>query len=408
MVHKLRWFLAGVAVLALASFAITGGSSYHAKIVMADAAELAAGSPVWINGRTVGKVDSLAVNNGQAVVTVSLNKSVGPLHDGTTSRVEWVSAVGERVLTLYPGNATNVAIPDGGYIKAASSQAEVDQVLAILDAPTRAKLNTLISEAQTALSGHEAATQQTVQSAGAAAKALGDVLAQVGQDGPAIQALVGQLQQVTAAAASKNAEVADIVQRLDDVTSQLATEQQQVAATLQNLPSTLGQAQKTLQQVPAAASAATGMLNALAPAAQRLPSVSSNLAPLLEDVRPTVAQLLPLMQSARVLLQETPTTLTNSHAVVPGTATFLSNLQPVLDFLRPYTPDGVGGLTNWGQAYAAYDGSGHTWAGLLAPGVNAFNESPVPLPTSRQANRTPAPGTAENQPWTDATGSTIR
>ena len=94
--------------------------------------------------------------------------------------------------------------------------------------------------------------------------------------------------------------------------------------------------------------------------------------------------------------------------MLPGAGTFLSNLQPVLDFLRPYTPDGIGGLTNWGQAYAAYDGSGHTWAGLLAPGVNAFNESPVPLPTSRQANRTPAPGTAENQPWTDATGSTIR
>jgi phospholipid/cholesterol/gamma-HCH transport system substrate-binding protein len=392
----------------VAGFTLIGGGGYQAKIIMPDAAELSSGSPVWINGRTVGTVDSLGVNNGQAVVTVSLDKDVAPLHDGTTSRVEWESAVGERVLTLYPGKESNAAIPSGGYLRGASAQVEVDQVLQILDGPTRAKLNTLIAETQAALSGHETATRQTLETAGAAANALGHVLARVGQDGPAIQAIVSQLDQLTAAAADRSSEVSDIVDRLDAVTASLSSEQQEVAATLHELPATLATAQQTLQKVPSAASAATGLLNALAPAASRLPSVSSNLAPVLQDVRPAVAQLLPLMQSARVLLQETPSTLDSSHAVVPGTGTLLNSLEPALAFLRPYTPDGVGGLTNWGEAYAAYDGSGHTWAGLLAPGVNALNESPVPLPTSRQANRTPAPGTAEGQPWTDATGSTIR
>lgn len=408
MNRRVGVLVAGLVALAVAGFTLVSSGDYQAKIVMTNAAELASGSPVWINGRTVGSVDSLAVNNGQAVVTVSLDKDVAPLHDGTTSRVEWVSAVGERVLTLYPGSANNVAIPSGGYIRAASSQVEVDQVLQILDGPTRAKLNSLIAETKAALSGHETQTQQTLQAAGAAANALGDVLARVGQDGPAIQALVSQLDQVTAAAASRSNAVADIVNRLNDITGSLANQQQQVADTLQAVPGTLTTAQQTLSKVPTAASAATGLLNALAPAASQLPSVSSNLAPLLRDVKPTVAQLLPLMQSAQVLLQKTPAAMDSSHAVLPGAGTLLNQLLPVLDFLRPYTPDAVGGFTNWGQAYAAYDGSGHTWAGLLAPGVNAFNESPVPLPTSRQANRTPAPGTAEGQPWTDATGSTIR
>lgn len=407
MPRKFVWLIAGAVVLAVAGFTL-GGSNYQAKIIMPDAAELASGSPVWINGRTVGQIDSLAVNNGQAVVTVSLDGAVAPLHDGTTSRVEWISAVGERVLTLYPGSANNPEIPSGGYVKGASAQAEVDQVLQTLDGPTRAKLNTLISEAQAALSGHETATQQTIQAAGAAAGALGQVLARVGQDGPAIRALVTQLQQVTQAAAGRSSQVSDIVNRLDGLMSSLASQQQQVASTIQALPSTLATAKQTLDKVPFAATAATGLLNSLQPATSRLPSVSANLAPLLTDVRPTVAQLLPLMQSASVLLRGTPGMLDSSHAVLPSASTLLTQLQPVLDFLRPYTPDGVGGLTNWGQAYAAYDGSGHTWAGLLAPGVNAFNESPIPLPTSRQANRTPAPGTAGGQPWTDATGSTIR
>jgi phospholipid/cholesterol/gamma-HCH transport system substrate-binding protein len=85
----------------------------------------------------------------------------------------------------------------------------------------------------------------------------------------------------------------------------------------------------------------------------------------------------------------------------------LVGLSPAITFLRPYTPEAVGGLANWGQAFAPYDGAGHTWAGLLAPGINAFNETPVPLPSTRK-NPAPAPGAVVGQPWTDATGAEIR
>ena len=43
----------------------------------------------------------------------------------------------------------------------------------------------------------------------------------------------------------------------------------------------------------------------------------------------------------------------------------------------------------------------------LAPGTNALNETPVPLPTTRQ-NPEPLPGQAESQPWVDATGSEVQ
>jgi len=409
MVINRRWVAAG-AVAAVVVGAATAHHShgYQAKLVVTSAAELAPGSPVWINGRTVGHIDSLGINNGKAVVTVDLDKDSAPLHDGTTSRVEWVSAVGERVLTLYPGKTSNAEIPSGSMLRTPESQVEVDQVLQTLNGPTRARLNSVISEARSTLSGHESDTRQTLKTAGQAADALGNVLAAVGQDGPAIRTLITELSHVTASAAQHQTQIASTVQRLDAASSAVAGQQSALSQTLKALPGTLSQAQTTLAKVPDAANSTVNLLHDLQPATSQLPSVSANLAPLLRDVRPTVAQLRPLMFSAATLLRGTPGLLDTSHAVLPTTNDLLSGLAPAISFLRPYTPDGVGGLVNWGQAFAPYDGAGHTWAGLLAPGVEADNESTFVPPTSRGPNRTPAPGTAANQPWTDATGSTIR
>lgn len=406
---KRGWIAAGVvALIAVAVIVTTRSNDYEAKLVIPSAAELSSGSPVWINGRTVGQIKDLGINDGKAVVTVSLDKDVAPLHDGTTSRVEWVSAVGERVLTLYPGKSSNPEIPSGGYLRTSSKQVEVDQVLQTLDGPTRAKVSSLIAEARSTLSGHQRDTRRTIESAGDAAKALGQVLAEVGQDSPAIRTLVTQLRNVTSSAAKRQAAVAATVRRLDAATSSVSTEQRAVSRTLKALPGTLSTAKHTLAKVPGAASSTVALLHDLRPATSKLPGVSANLAPLLRDVRPTVAQLRPLMYSAATLLRGTPGLLDTSHGVLPSTDDLLEGLSPAISFLRPYTPDAVGGLTNWGQAFAPYDGAGHTWAGLLAPGVNADNESTFVPPTSRPPNRRPAPGTAGGQPWTDATGSTIR
>lgn len=109
------------------------GDDYEVKMVMPSAAQMSERTPVWINGHHAGQIKDIGVKDGKAVVTISLDDDFGPLHSGTTSRVEWVSAVGERVLTLYPGEEKNAKIPDGAMIEAKSSQVEVDQVLSALD-----------------------------------------------------------------------------------------------------------------------------------------------------------------------------------------------------------------------------------------------------------------------------------
>lgn len=403
-----RWVVAGVAVAAVtAGLVLQGEDTYEVRMVMPSAAQLSKQTPVWIDGQRVGEVTDLGLKDGQALVTIALDDESAPLHAGTTSRIEWVSAVGERVLTLYPGPASNAEIPEGAYLEAASRQAEVDQVLQALDAPTRKRLSSLIGRLQTTVDGREAELGETIREASGTVAALGEVLRAVGEDGPAIRAIVDDLSALLEVSAGRRDQISASVANLSAVTSAVAEEQEAINRALEVLPATLDAASTTLGKVPSASEETVALLGDLQPSTARLRSVSRKLAPVLVDLRPTVAELRPLLAAADELLGQTPGLLDSSHQVLPTTDELLGDLSPAIAFLRPYTPEGVGGLHNWGQAFAPYDGAGHTWAGLLAPGSNALNESLVPLPTARQ-NPEPAPGQAGGQPWTDATGSEIQ
>ncbi|WP_239460117.1 MlaD family protein [Nocardioides daejeonensis] len=407
--NRKRWVAAGVASAAVAGMLLLAqeSDSYEVQMVMPSAAQLSKQTPVWVEGRQVGEVSDLGLKDGKAVVTIKIDDDAAPLHAGTTSRVEWVSAVGERVLSINPGPSSNPAVPDGGSIEATSHQVEVDQVLAALDTKTRERVSTLIGRLQSTVDGRETELLSTIQQASGSVDALGEVLRAVGADGPSIRSIVSDLSELLDVSAKRRDEIASSVANLSAVARSVASEQEAISEMLKQLPSTVEAANTTLGKVPSAAEETTGLLRELRPSTQQLRSVSKNLAPVLVDLRPTVAELRPLLGAARELLDVAPGLLDGTHEILPTVDGMLSELAPAISFLRPYTPEAVGGLHNWGQAFAPYDGAGHTWAGLLGPGTNALNESPVPMPLSRQ-NPEPAPGQAGGQPWFDANGSEVR
>lgn len=396
--------VAVVALLSVWGYALTSaGSDYTVKVVVPSAANLLEGSPVWIDGMRAGSVEGLEVRNGKAVIEASLEDEYAPLRDGTTSRVEWNSVVGERMLTLYPGPSKNPEIPDGGMFESQSRQIEVDQVLAVLDKPTRDRLVSLIGQLNGTVSGHEKNLQATLASAGPAVSALGKVLEAVGRDGPAIRDLVTQMEGIIATAARHRDDISGTVTNLTRLTGTVADRESQLSASLKALPATLRTARETLNRVPRAGDAAIPLLKDLEPATKRLASVSRNLSPVLQDLRPAVANMRPVLANARVLLGKTPSMLDRSHEVLPPTRSAVKSYQPAVQFLRPYTPELMGWLHNFGQSFAGYDSQGHFWAATLAPGSNALNESVVQPPGSHTSPR-PYPGEVVGQPWTDAHG----
>lgn len=398
-----------VALLAVAGavYRMSDAGDYKVTIVMPSAAQLAKGSPVWVDGVDAGRVTDLQVRDGKAVVEAVIASEHAPLRDGTTSRVEWKSALGERILTLYPGPAENPTLPDGAILEAQSRQVEVDQVLAALDAPTRKRLASLLGELDGMMEGSERDVRATLKTAGPALDALGHILAAVGRDGPAIRSMVKELSQMTAGLAARRADVAGTVDNLTTVTDQVARREAALSASLKELPNTLTAARQTLDRLPGAVDATAPLLDDLRPSTARLRSVAENLGPVLRTATPTLRDLTPLLRSTNGLLDRSPAMLTTAGDVLPPAATALQAYQPAFSFLRPYTPEFVGWLGNWGQNFAPYDSQGHVWSATLAPGTNAFNESLVRPPGAATSSK-PLPGEVVGQPWTDAHGSEMQ
>lgn len=381
---------------------------YQLQVVMDSAVGVVNGTPVQVDGLDVGEVTGLAARDDQAIATISLSGGPQPLHAGTTVAVEWRSVLGERYLRLNPGPASNPELPSGALIQAAPNQVTVEDVLQTLDAPTRAHLTSIIPQLRQTLSGHEQSLNDTLRTAGPTMQALGAVLSAVGSDGPAIRALITNASNLTAVLAQRQDRLAGTISDLDQVTATVAAQQRQLSAGLAELPSTLDAAKGALDRVPAAANATIPLLQDLAPAAARLPSVTANLAPVLRDLRPTIAQLRPTLAVADTLLEYTPGLLDNAQATLPGLTQALHSLAPAVTFLRPYTPEIMGAIDNWGDVYSSYTGEGHTSHLLVSYGQTIVNQQPLQNPVGGEVNLAPPPGYSAGKPWTDANGSQPR
>jgi phospholipid/cholesterol/gamma-HCH transport system substrate-binding protein len=131
------------------------------------------------------------------------------------------------------------------------------------------------------------------------------------------------------------------------------------------------------------------------PATKNLARFLRELRPLVHDARPTIGDLRTLVRRDGAnndltdLLNKAPAL---EKAAKPSFAHSIEALQkatPVLKFLRPYTPDLVGWLRDFGEGSSNYDANGHF--SRIQPIFNAysFDDNPAgatltPIPPSQR------------------------
>lgn len=382
---------------------------YRVSVVLDNATNVIVGSLVKVDGFDAGTVDALDVVDGKARLTLLLNGDFAPLHDGAKVDIVWKALLGERLVNLTDGPKQNAEIPAGGMLTGKQqSPVELDTVLAALDAPTREKINSLTRNLDMTLKGSEPDLNATLKTAGPAVAALGDVLRGIGTDGEAVKQLVTQLNATMTILANRDGDVAKVVDQLGGAVDQVVGQRQALGDTLHQLPATLDQANTTLGNVPGTVDKAVPLLDALRPATEKLPSVASNLRPLLSDLRPAIGDLRPTLESASRLLQNTPGLLDIGATTVPELNTTFTGLTPALDYLRPYSPEIAGFLSNWNSANANYDRNGHYARIYVTAGTENANVNPGVLAPGTTKDLAPLPGSLVGQPWTDAFGEGMR
>src|ERR687892_380244 len=123
------WQLGAIAAFALSCFGLLlflwiafGGPTplaakgYIVKVPLAEAAQLATQSDVRISGVSVGKVQKIELgpNGKQALATLELENTYGPIPANTRATLRQKTLLGETYVELTPGSPTGPTLQDGG------------------------------------------------------------------------------------------------------------------------------------------------------------------------------------------------------------------------------------------------------------------------------------------------------
>jgi phospholipid/cholesterol/gamma-HCH transport system substrate-binding protein len=398
--------VAGVGALALAVILavylliLRGPSGHEYTLVFQNAGQLVKDDDVQVGGRRIGSVRSIELTqDNHAAIRVVVQEPYAPLHVGTTAtiRLTSLSGVANRYVALVPAPDTAPKLDDGARLNTDSTTTvvDLDQVFNTLDQSTRDDLAGVIKGLARQYSG-------AGEQAGQSAKYFNPVLSTSRQ-------LVGQLTQdesaLTSFLVNSSQAVTDIADRRDDLsalvgnanatTKAIGDENVALGQALGLLPTTLRRGNTTFVNLRATLDDLDTLVDVSKPATKNLAPFLRELRPLVHDARPTIRDLSQLVRRSgpnNDLVEATRKMPRLQKVATPafshGTKA-LQDSEPVLEFIRPYTPDFVGWLRDFGAGAANYDANGHY--ARIQPIFNAFQlaETPVnntllPIPPSKR------------------------
>ncbi len=399
-----------IALVLVILILFTGGSSYTLRANFQDAGGLVAGDDVLIGGARVGSVKSIGLtSNGLAQTTLSLNSGEGPMRQGTVARIyqNSLSGIASKYVVLEPGTGPN--IPSGGLIPIVNTYSPVnlDQLFNTLDPRTREGLRNLVRGQGAAIQNRGQAANQTLHYLAPGLASTSNVTAEIARDEPAFDALVVQGAHALQTLAGRSQQLTDLIANTNSTTSAIASQSQALAQALTLLPGTLNHSTRTFAGLRQTLDALDPLVAASKPAVRRLAPFAGELGTFVNAAIPTLAQLNGLIANPAgtgdltSLARETPSLANLAHNDFPRVIRELNASQHQLDYLREFTPDVVGALTDLGQAGAYYDANGHyvrTAPMLAAVALNGVNQLSTQPPSQRynalQVAKTRCPGSA--------------
>jgi phospholipid/cholesterol/gamma-HCH transport system substrate-binding protein len=278
------------------------------------------GNAVTIAGVKVGEIAGETVQDGQAVLKLRLDSKYGHIHPDATLLLRPKTALKDMVAELDPGTK-GPEIRQGTVLGVSSTQPDVnfDEILAGLDADTRAALVGLLQGAGVALGtngGRELASTfkrfEPLSRHAARAQKL------VAQRRVKLRRLMGNLSLLAQELGDRDKDLGEFVTANAAVFRHFTAQNERFGETLSLLPTALAKSGSALGKLDTMASTLKTGLKSLQPTAKSLgptlrdlrpflrettPVIKSSIRPFAREAQPTAAKLVP---AARDLRDATP------------------------------------------------------------------------------------------------------
>jgi phospholipid/cholesterol/gamma-HCH transport system substrate-binding protein len=360
--------IAAIALVALALFG--GGDSYQVKVVFENAGQLVKGNEVRVGGQPVGSISDIELDDqANAVVTMSVSDEVAPLHQGTTAtiRATSLSGITSRYISLKPGPNNASRIDDGGRIGADSttSPVDIDVLFNTLDKQTRGGLRDFIrgTGQQYDTKGEEAA--QSIKYFAPFLDSTSRLTQELALDQQVFARFLKDGADTVSAIAERRGDLTDLVSNTNSAMRAIGNESTSLQRALEILPGTLRKANTTFVNLRGTLDDLDKLVNVSKPNTKELAPFFRALRPVVRDARPTIAGLNELIRAPGPnndlieLTSKQPRLAQLTASVFPRAIRALDRSDPVIEYVRGYTPDLVGWITKFGQAAAYYDANGH-------------------------------------------------
>jgi phospholipid/cholesterol/gamma-HCH transport system substrate-binding protein len=357
-------------VLIVAYILFSGGGSSTYKLEFAEADQLVRGDQVQVGGVPVGSVKDIALTHDfKALVTISIESSLAPLHAGTTAqvRVPSLSSVANRYISLSPGPNNAPALSSGTRLPASVTKevTDLDQLFNTLNPKTRKGLQQFIQGTAQQYEGQGQSLQGATEYFAPSLAATDHFFAELVRDQSTFtKFLVETAKAVTTIGARKN-QLSDLVENANTTFTALGAEQTNLARGLKELPITLRQGNRTFADLPSTFTALKKLVDASRPTVQPLSKLLTRLQPLLTTATPVVKNFSQAFSQPGPgndltdFVRALPALATSLESSTPAAVTSLRESVPITAFFGPYSPDLQGTLREFGQTDAYYDANGH-------------------------------------------------
>ncbi len=287
------------ALIAVAMFG--GGGDYKVSAYFQNAGLLVKGDGVRVGGHLVGKVTGVELtNDSQAKVSMTVDDTLAPLHDGTTAAIRLTSLPGtaNRYVSLRPGPNNAPRIADGGRIGSdgTSSPVELDQLFDSLTPKTRRGLQQLVQGSAAYYTGRSRELNASLKHLSPALAATSRLTHEVTLDQLVFRRLIVQTAGVVSAVAQRRRDLTSLVSNANTTAAAIGDENLSLSRALLLLPGTLRKANTTFVNLRATLNDLDPLVNAAKPATKDLPRFLADLRPLVADAKPTVKDLSALVR----------------------------------------------------------------------------------------------------------------
>jgi phospholipid/cholesterol/gamma-HCH transport system substrate-binding protein len=406
-----------VVVILLLVVGGNGGASYH--LIFGEAGQLVRGDQVQVGGVPVGSVTNIELTKSyQARVTINVEGSLAPLHEGTTAvvRVPSLSSVANRYVALQPGPNNRPSLSAGATLPVSATKevVDLDTLFNTLNPKTRVGLSQFIRGTGEQYVGAGKALGESTEYFAPALSATDHFFSELAKDQPVFTNFLVETAKAVTTIGARSEDLTNLIENANTTFTALGSQQTQLAQGLKQLPGTLEQGNRTFAA---------------------LPSTFGALKELVDASKPTVGPLTTLLERLHGLVGTATTPVHNFHLAFsrPGPNNDLTDLVralpalaralttaspsavrgeqesvPITAFFGPYSPDLAGTMRTFGQAGSYYDANGHY--ARLTPVFPTFkpgeNNTLVPasateaLATLKSGQTTRCPGSA-TQPAAD-------